>query len=702
MSKQTKKSKTISLEPQVVHPENKKIIHISHGILLGILLVISGFLVYPLLLPGYSRFIENIEGAHLVNAKYILEHFGSNWNNLWYFGFPVHLTYPPFVPYLIALTSFLFKLDVSFSYRLVVAFFVWLTPASIYIFAYYLNNKKTTAFFAGLMYILLPCVAYLFIPQITGNPGIAGYPPYHWVVFSQYGEGPHLVSLFFLPLAVMYFIKSYRSPDILNYILAAIFIALTGLANLFGAYALLTILLIVVLGKIAIYTISFNYRRLIFVGLVAYGLTAFAYDINFVQSILQSSYIHPENSVHLPPFLIVFLSILFGILPLALFLRHKMMGNDNLFRWFLIAAWTFIFLFVGAVYYHSGFSLVSQPNRYLPEGQMGFVILAAMLLVRLLGYILTKFQGAKKYVFYAICKAAIFATILLLAFNYLSHPYFLLQPNTMEHSSEYQIATWLNQNFDLTTGDRVYLTGTPAFWLNVFSDVPQIRGGADNAQPNPWWADASYQVNKGTDTQLLKSWLKIMNVKYILVNYPESGTHYVDYENYERFSDFKLVTEFADGGFKLFSDETTQPSLFNIVDPTTSQFQGQIDSKLNSAAIIAFAKMLPDKPDPRLTYQIINSDQYQVKISDLKPSEKIVFKMNYDSRLKAFDQDGRAVKIEPIGPHLVAITPPAGQTSTITLKYGYNFSFLQGLSITIITILFIIWLLNTRQKKLID
>lgn len=702
MLKRKKQTKTIVPESQIINPTNKSLTNVSHGLLIVILLVISGLLVYPLLLPGYSRFIENIEGAHLINARYIMEHFGAHWNNLWYLGFPVHLTYPPVVPYLIALISYLFKIDVSYSYRLITAFFVWLTPVSIYCFAYYLNQKKTTAFLSGLMYILLPCVAYLFIPQITGGPQIGGFPPYHWIIFSQYGEGPHLVSLFFLPLAALFFIKSYRSPDIKNYLLAALLIALTALSNLFGAYALLVILLLIVLGKFAIYTINFNYQRLFFIGLLAYGFTAFAFDLNFIQSIWQSSYIHPENSIHLPPMLVVFLSVIFGILPLALFLRHKMMGNDSNFRWFLIGTWSFVFLFVGAVYYHSGFSLFSQPNRYLPEGQMGFVILVAMIFTRLLSYILTKYEGVKKYTLYVVAKVAIFTIILILSFQYLVQPYFFLRPNQMDHTSEYEIASWLNKNIDLATGDRVYLTGTPAFWLNVFSDVPQIRGGADNAQPNPWWADIAYQINKGTDPQILRSWLKILNVKYVLVNYPQSGTHYVDYENYDRFNGLKSITEFADGGFRLFADESYTPSLFSIIDPTASPFAGKIVSKTDTEAINAFAAMLPDRPDQRLSYTIINSDQYQIKISDLQETEKIIFKMNYDSRLKATDQTGQTVKIEPIGPNYVAITPNNRQNSVITLSYGYNYSFLLGATLTMIAILFSIWLLKTRQKKLID
>ncbi|NIO68685.1 MAG: hypothetical protein GTN71_06480, partial [Anaerolineae bacterium] len=42
----------------------------------------------------------------------------------------------------------------------------------------------------------------------------------------------------------------------------------------------------------------------------------------------------------------------------------------------------------------------------------------------------------------------------------------------VSQTSEYRVARWLEDNTD---GGRVYATGTHGFWLNVFSDVPQIR-----------------------------------------------------------------------------------------------------------------------------------------------------------------------------------------------------------------------------------
>ena len=56
--------------------------------------------------------------------------------------------------------------------------------------------------------------------------------------------------------------------------------ALTTLTNLFGGIALLIILAIMALGKISIYAFGFSIKRLFIIGVLAYALTAFAFDFD--------------------------------------------------------------------------------------------------------------------------------------------------------------------------------------------------------------------------------------------------------------------------------------------------------------------------------------------------------------------------------------------------------------------------------------
>ena len=673
---------------------------INIGMILS-LIVLQAILLYPMFLDGYSRFTENIEAAHIANAQYILNHFSEKWNPLWYFGFPVHLTYPPVFPYLIAIISSISSLSVNYIYRILTAIFMIMTPFSVYLFSLYLTRRKTTAYLSSLFYILLPSIAYLFIPQLAMHTPLAGYAPFRLITFAQYGEGPHLGSIFFIPLAAMYFIKSYRQPDIKNYFLASLFIALTMLTNLFGGIALLIILGIIILGKMAIYLFEFNLKRLIVIGLLSYLFTAFVYDLNFVQSILQSSYIHPENAAHWPPFLVVFISFIFGIVPISLLIRGRMMGNEKNFQWFVPGLWTLVFLTIPVVYYHFGFSLVTQPNRYLPELQIGFGILSAMFITSLWDRYpatISRPTLAKKTV--AISVTLI--TLFLLSYSYISNPYYLINPQPMDKSYEYQIARWLDQNIDKSTGERVYLTGTPAFWLTAFKEVPQIRGSADNAQPNPWWADASYQINKGDDANLTKSWLNLMNVKYIVINYPESGTHYVDYENYDRFNDYERVAEFADGGFAVLQVPDSNLSMFSIVDTTANNYIDKIASKKDFDGINNFAMMLNNADNSKLNYQINSASNYTIKSDLMLNGESIIFKSNYDPRWQAVDQNGTKLKIEPIGPNFVKITPATAGAVEIKLTMTTIWSEYLGYILTTMAIVFSVILLYRRKNRFID
>ncbi len=686
--------------PQIVEERTISSKWINIG-LMAALIILQGILIYPLFFDGYSRFVENIEAAHLSNAGYILNHFGEKWNSLWYNGFPTHLTYPPVMPNLVALVTYLTKLNLTHVYRIITAIFLMLTPVSVYMLAKYLTKRKTTAFLASVFYILLPSVAYLFIPQLAMHIPLAGYAPFRLITFAQYGEGPHLASVFFLPLALMYFIKSYRQPDVKNYILAAIFTALTMLTNLFGGVALLMLFAIVVLGKLAIYVFTFSIKRLLVVGALSYALTAFAFDLGFVQSIIQSSYIHPENSIHLPPFLVIFVVMMFGILPIALLVRGKMMGNDENFKWFLAIVWTLVFLTIPTVYYHSGYALMSQPNRYLPELQIGFSIFTAML-VTVWWDLYPANEDKMSFTKKTVSIIATFVVLTLISYSYISKPYYLINPQPMDVTYEYKIAEYLDENIDKESGERTYLTGTPAFWLTAFYDVPQIRGSADNAQSNPWWADISYQINQGEDAQVAKDWLNILNVKNILINYPESGTHYVDFENYDRYINYKEVAKFADGGFQLLEVPDSNLSLFSIINRNDDNFTKTITDKRDFDGIHKFANMIRSVDNSKLEYSIDSQSNYTFKSENIVENDAILFKMNYDPRWKAVDQDGKNVKLESVGPNFVMATP--NNTGTVEIKFSIQTIWTEylGILMTLGAIIFIIIFSINRRNKFID
>ncbi len=445
-----------------------------------------------------------------------------------------------------------------------------------------------------------------------------------------------------------------------------------------------------------IYVFDMNWRRTTLIGLLAYGLTAFAFDYTFIKSILLSGYIHPENTVNWPPFLVIFFVLLFLVVPVTLLVYHMVVGKDKYYPLLTMLMWAGLFLLVAAMYYYFDYNLVTQPNRYLHEAQIGTVTLIAMGMTYLIDNARATDHEEERFTKHLMIIIGIFTFIFGLSFNYLKNPHWIIEPQTMERSSEKEIAQRLDQIVDADKGERVYLTGTPAFWLNVFSDVPQIRGGADNAQPSPWWADASYVINKSDNEELTQAWLNLLNVKYILVNYPDSGTYYIDYENFERFDDWPIVDKFTEGGLKLYEVPESNISLFTVLNTNDLEKAKTLD-KNDSESVIELAKLLNSADNSRLHYEKLSAGKYNLMIDDLSSSETIVFKMNADERWQA-DINENQYDIETIGPNYMAVTPKTSGNIQITWSVAQSKWEIIGWIITLLTALSIIkWLIKEEK-----
>src|SRR5207248_7510479 len=99
--------------------------------------------------------------------------------------------------------------------------------------------------------------------------------------------------------------------------------------------------------------------------------------------------------------------------------------------------------------------------------------------------------------------------------------------------SERRVALWLAGN--MRPGERAFLSGDHAFWLNVFADVPQVRGGQDFAAVDPWPAHAAFQISSGPDAAISKIWLQALAVRYLVVTGPSSSEIFHDFTNPAKF-----------------------------------------------------------------------------------------------------------------------------------------------------------------------
>jgi hypothetical protein len=94
---------------------------------------------------------------------------------------------------------------------------------------------------------------------------------------------------------------------------------------------------------------------------------------------------------------------------------------------------------------------------------------------------------------------------------------------------------------------RVFLSGTTAFWLNAFFDIPQVRGGVDQAAVDKDWREAVWEIREGTEVEESLKWLKDLGVSYLVVHTSTSSEFYHDFRNPEKFEGIE--------GLKMVYDE---------------------------------------------------------------------------------------------------------------------------------------------------
>ncbi|HUT16359.1 MAG TPA: hypothetical protein VMY98_08960, partial [Anaerolineae bacterium] len=336
--------------------------------------------------------------------------------------------------------------------------------------------------------------------------------------------------------------------------------------------------------------------------------------------------------------------------------------------------WTALFGGFVLTYYATGFSLAPQPIRYAPEAQMGCALLVGILLAGLFDRIsrlpATAAEGGAlrfRRGFAFVCLLVVLAVALAVPLVKASHA--ITNPHAdITSTPEYRIAQWLESHLQPLKGERTYLTGTPAFWLNAFTEVPQLRGAADNAQPSRWWADISYQINKGVDGELAMLWLRALGIRYVVVNYPESGTPYVDYAFPAKFEGL-LPMAYECDGFRVFEVTGLSGGLVEAVNLDAAQ-EVRIGDVLDRQGLSRLLELWEGVEDAQVevTYDPEqNPDRVTIDVRRATPSTALLLKMTYDPRWHAHSA-GTELSIEPVGPDFTLIIPDREGDFTVSLE----------------------------------
>lgn len=627
--------------------------------------------VYPLFQGEYTQYRASVEPVYMAAARFISLHPPyPTWNPLWYGGYPFRIFYTPLLPYTLALINALLAVSIPTAYRFVTAFSYVVTPLTWYAFVSYLTRRRLTAVLAALGYSILPSIAYLVEP-VRADALTFGYAPWRLIALMRYGEGPHTFALAFAPLAALFFLRSLRRPRLINYLLGGLFAAAVALINFIALYALAVFLVAILISEMALGEAIAKLRSAVLFALLAFGLCAFWFNVSFIRA----SFSFGGGTAVLGNFATAAPVLLFLLLGCSVFFA-LCRGKPWAQPLYMSLLW---FASLGAIilsWYGSQVAISPQPNRYIPEWDMAFTLLVAALITWVYDRLARRPGGRIPAVLWTL---AVLISLGLLSVPFLRVAHTTTRPGDgMDDSSEYQIARWFGEH--TSEEERVYVTGNTTFWLNLFSDVAQVRGGLDQSATNPWWDHATYQINSGEDGSVAVLWAKAFNVRYMLVNYPESSDPYRDYA-YPSKLEGLLPCVWEQDGNSIFEVPLYFADLVLAIDSDQMRSLPPLRDGADAETLRRYVQVIEQGRE--VAYIWDGLDRFTVE-TEVRDGEAVLVRMTYDAGWRAWSYEGSVpVKADRLG--FILLEPGPGK-QVIELSHGRVWDEFLGYGITLLTV----------------
>lgn len=493
-------------DPQVQSKPNLRLdLPICAGLLV-LNLVVAGRLLYTEYLVHYG----SIEPIFFAIARYLQAHWQNpGWYSLWSTGMPFEYTYQPLLHYLTAFTSWASGWSIPRAFHFVFAIGYAFGPITLYFLVLRLGKRRDAALLTGLLYSLWS-PSLVLVWQIARDVGTYfGARRLHTA--AAYGDSPHVFGLTFLPLALLAIDRVVEKRTLARWVTASLCTIAVVLTNVPATISLAMALIAYVLtGALR----EWPRRALIafFVGLTGYALVAvFLPPSGLIHTFRNTQLM--DSREQLAGKGLVHLSI--GVVVLAASWILSRTVRNPLVRFSVI-----FFLPTSAVvlgFYWLDYRVMNQALRFHLTMEIPVVILTACVLAWALRSLPS---GLWRYA--AICILAIAAVWQFDNYHYYARK--LLERGRMDNRSEYTVAKWFDEN---AQRERVYAPGSVAFWMNTFTDTPQLSGCCDQNVLFQGARFANYIM--GSDdgaedraAEISRTWLIAMGVRYAAMPTPNS------------------------------------------------------------------------------------------------------------------------------------------------------------------------------------
>ena len=610
------------------------------------LFALNAYITLFLFHTDYTRQMGSIEAAYIGLARYIAKHLGElSWFPLWYGGIPYADTYPPLLHMVCGVVVAATGISPGLAHHFVTATVYALGPVTLFWMAWRLGGNRASAMAAGVGYSLIS-PACLLVKEVRFDAGgfLAGRRLCTLIV---YGEGPHVTALCLLPLAIGLLHVALTKRRAWYYVLAALGIAAVPLSNWLGAMALAF--------SIAAYLLAgFHTRwpsawaRTAGLGIYAYAL-ALPWMSPAIIGVIRANAPRVANNFESNTVQRIFLgAVAAGFLLAAWAMARRKVAPAT--RFALLVSYLFGITALGRHWFR--LSLVPQPERYHLEMDMAFWVALAFLAWPWVARI-------PRRAAWGVGIAAALACVPVVMHQRRAAREWG-KPIDIRTTIEYKEAKWLEAKMP---GQRVFAPGTIGFWLNAFSDTPELAGGFDNGIVNPMLPHVIYQEYAGDKQQVGIDLLKAYGCDAVIGGGKESAEFYHPYAHAEKFRG--LMELWREGGDVIYDVPRRSRSLAHAM-----RLSDQVQTTpvaYDTTAIRPYLAALDDASYPAAEFHW-RAPGDAVIAADLRPEHILSVQITWDKGWKAYAGGQR---VHAWGDKLgqMVVEPRCSGRCTVELKY---------------------------------
>jgi hypothetical protein len=622
----------------------------------ALVFVAVSFLIWPLYKMEYLANWASIEAVFIGQARFLMENgWTPGWQPNWYCGTRADFVYPPGLMYGTALISKWMGVSTARGYHIYTAFFYAFGLAGIYWFARAASGSRRFALWsAGVSAIASP--AYLFLPEVSRDAKLAYWMPSKLNVLVRYGEGPHMSAFALLMpmLAASWWGLRRGRPGLLA--LSAILAAAVVSNNFYGATALALIFPILVWALWITGDDHGVIARAAAVAAVSYGLTAFWLTPSFMRITIRNLRFVAEKGNDWSLALAGGLGLVFALVTY----RWAKGRPERAWPVFGTGALGLIVMNVlgNALF---GFRLTGEPSRLLPEFDLALVMGGTAL-----GMWLWNLRPRKLPVWAPRAGvAALAALVVFLSKGYLRRMWDVL-PADLEPQRriEFRVQDWVARNMP---GERLFTTGTVRFWYNVWNDLPDVAGRAEQGLLNMYTNPAYYEITGENPADDAIRWLQAFGASGVIVHDAKSTEIYHDYPKPEKYKGVLPVAWDSGEGDYIYRVPRRYAARARVVSSPMPAPLGPMEA-VQPDLLAAYVDWIEKGPAVEPSYIRESTDRIRVR-ARIGENQGLVVQDTYDPAWRAYSLRGERLQVTPDPLGMIFVhTPPGDHELLLALE----------------------------------